>query len=934
MQKVICLILVLVISFSYFPRAEAYGILSGYLCELGVKFYNEGRYQEALQEFNKAILIERGYKPALRYIRKIKELGISLPEKAKAIKKTEINQKINLQITNNQEIIGGQRDVAIETIFGRLEKENKKTAIENLKQPVKKPIKAKPAVITLDEFLAKARGPLEIEQGRDISLYVNGIQRFLATEPDIITLERKSANEVSVAGKNLGYTYLYIWDAGGRHTVEFLVVPSKPAGESLEEQIRRRQTSENNFKLTYSLDWSSFNTGRRLNQLERANYYFIHTLGLQGPTPYGDLDALLSVNKYNQNLDVVHYTLGLSNAKLGDFNNFNIRAFDFFDVPPSFSNLSFPGTPLRGLMFFSPAFNNKLDYTLFYGRENWSGFAGLSPSLDQQRDAYLEGFNINFTPSAKQNYKFTLVHGSGKDRSSELKPFGYDLVSDWILGKWRLNYEAANDSKKFANLFNLRYVQPNLAASMQLRDINREFTSITGSGWSQGQLGSLLTFNYNPIKKLEIYSSLDLYQDRLYPANAGNERLNEDFNLNSVYRIDPLTQLSMNYILQNELARISRYRYQSIEGGLNRDFKFYKDINSFIKFYHQENTNFSSPSSDYINEKIYGGLKINLNRDLYYYANAEINWLKENFTGDKTNPSAFETGLNYSGQIAKTPFFNVSRVTYRDEEDTSSNLSFLSGEDYIEGYSELSYRPSPDTNIYGSVRLRNVWADNPNVIKRIEAAFNAGLRFVWDTGLNWQAVGDIYGYVFKDLNSNGLRDDKDTPVEKVKVWLAKARSTLTDKNGYYIFKKVRGNQINVGLDTATIPSGFVLTVPANQLAQIRQHQATKVDFGITSRSEIYGYIFEDVSGKGQLDKASKGLRNVTVMLKDGSKSATDNSGRYSFSNISPGEHTITLLLETLPVYYLPKTALSKKITLFEGVAYNYNIPLSRSNQQD
>jgi len=143
------------------------------------------------------------------------------------------------------------------------------------------------------------------------------------------------------------------------------------------------------------------------------------------------------------------------------------------------------------------------------------------------------------------------------------------------------------------------------------------------------------------------------------------------------------------------------------------------------------------------------------------------------------------------------------------------------------------------------------------------------------------------------------------------------------------FKKVRGNQANISLDTATIPNGFVLTVPANQLASISQNQSSRIDFGIISRSEIYGYVFEDLAGDNQLGKKSKGIRNVVVTLEDGTRRSTDNSGKYSFSNVSPGEHQITLDLESLPVYYLPKTALTKKITLFEGVAYNYNIPLKR-----
>lgn len=900
MKKLCSILLVLIFFSSSALPAYAYNFMPEYLCEIGVKFYHEGRYAEALQEFNKVLLIEANYEPALKYIYKIQELE-------------------SKELQEESSPVSSKRDAKIENLLSSLEKPVR----------IKPAKKIPPKVIMLDELLARATGTLEIEQGKSLSLYIPGIQRFLVTEPNIINVERKNPGEISVTGNDLGYTYLYIWDANGRRTLEILTIPPKPKGEALEDMVRRGQGKERNFRLAYSMDWSSYTTGKDLDNLRRSNYHYVHNLKLDGQTPYGNLDSSLAVNRYNQNTDLVHYTLGLTNGKFGDFKDFTLRGFDFFDIPPSFSNLSFPGRPLRGVMLSSPAFNNKLDYTVFYGKENWSGFSGLSPTLNQEREAFLEGFNIGFTPTKKQSYKFTLVHGWGADRDPVLESMGYDLMGDWLLDKWKLNYELASDTNKFANLLNAHYLRPNLSFNAQFRDIDKSFNSITGSGWDQGQLGALFNFDYRPVEKLEIYSSLDLYQDRLYPAGQGNVNLNEDFNWNSTYRIDPLTSVSLNYALQNELGRITRYRYQNIDAGINRNFKFFKDINLFLKYFHQENDNFSSPVSDYGNERIYAGAKVSLTRDLFYYANQEINWLTEKSTGNKSNPSAFETGLNYSGQFYNSPFFTALRFTYRDEQDTLSNLSFLSGEDYIEGYAELSYRPTVDAQIYGSCRARNVWADNPNVLKRIEASVNAGLRLAWDTGLNWQAVGDIEGYVFKDLNSNGILEKGEPPVGKVKVWLGKSKSAVTDALGYYKFKKVRGNQVNINLDTATIPSGFVLTVPANQLVFISQNQTRRVDFGIVSRSEIYGYVFEDLTGDNQLGKKSKGIRNVVVMLEDGSKRSTDNNGKYSFPNVSPGEHQITLDLESLPVYYLPKTVLTKKITLFEGVAYNYNIPLKR-----
>jgi hypothetical protein len=211
----------------------------------------------------------------------------------------------------------------------------------------------------------------------------------------------------------------------------------------------------------------------------------------------------------------------------------------------------------------------------------------------------------------------------------------------------------------------------------------------------------------------------------------------------------------------------------------------------------------------------------------------------------------------------------------------------------------------------------------------MEADFNAGMRYLWDTGFHWDPVGNIEGYVFKDLNSDGLRQRDEAPVQGIKVWLGKNKSCVTDVFGYYKFKGVRARKAYVTLDTSTLPSGFVLTVPVTQEAGIVNTRSLKLDFGIISRSEINGFVFEDIDDNGEFSANDKGIQGVTIILEDGTKVTTDGSGKYSFPHVSAGEHTIALDLESLPIYYLPKTALTKKITLFEGVCYIYNIPLKR-----
>lgn len=904
----ICIFIFLLTSPTPLLFAANYSLVPQFLCELGIKFYNQGDCAQALHEFNKALLAHPGYPLALEYIAKIKhKTGLEPTTRAGTI--NELLDKIERQQAG---YLPAEIAPAKELILER-EKGLAKKAIP-------------PVVLILDESLTKSAQPIEIERGKNIILVGRNIQRFLTTQPEILSVEKKGADELWVTGKQVGYAYLHIWDERGRWTTEWLGVFPKPEGPTYEELIRQEQERARNFKFRYLLDWFSVESGRRINSLRRSSYAWSHNLSLLGETPYGNLDSTLVVRSLKTSTDMTYFTLGLTEGIYAPFKDFSLRAFDY---APNFSNLVFPGVNLRGFMLSSPAFENKLDYTVFWGREGGGRYGNLSPGLTKIKNSFLDGLNLDYSPNKVQDYEFTLVHGFGRDRQPYLNRYGYDLISNWNFDKLKFNYEIASDSERFAHLFETRYNQPKIDFTTQLRNVDKNFNSITGSGYRAGELGGLFNLHYAPSDKWWINSRLDMYQNRLFPAEEDDDRWNEDFSLNINYRSDIWTSFAVSYGINNDLGKLSQSRYQNPGLSIYKRFQFIKDISTYLNYYHQESKNFSSPSGDYINERLLMGLRFSLVGELYYYLRKEMNWLEERYFGNRTEPNATEMGLDFYGQLGTSPFYTDFRFTFRDEENTVSNLSFLSGEDYIEGYSQLSFRPTNDFELYGSCRIRNVWQENPSVAKRIEASFNSGMRYLWDTGVRWEAIGDIEGCVFKDYNSDGLRQRDEPPMEGIKLWLGKDKSQVTDLFGSYQFKGVRARKAYITLDTTTIPPGYMLTVPVTQEATIAQQRSVKLDFGVTVRSEIRGLVFEDVDANGVFSPGDKGVSGALITLEDGSKSVTDSSGGYSFPKAAAGEHTIILDLNSLPVYYLPSTAIKKEVTLFEGVTYVYNIPLKR-----
>jgi hypothetical protein len=948
MKKLYLLFLTAIFFTSLFPQVSYgyYSQMPEYLCELGIKFFQQGRYDEALHEFRKALIAQPGYEPALKYIEmtehmifgpqmEAEEVIIPAAKPSAVTAGKTVEEYLDLIELQREMIKEKQKPLAGVAAPGVLPEKIVLPSMPYVAKPrefIPKPVEiAKkiypPKELTLDETLSQIKQPIEIEQGETITIKGVNIQRFLVTQPDVLTVERMSPNEISVTGKNLGYTYVHIWDNNGRWTVEFLTIPPRPIGPTIEEEMRREEETARNFKLRYNLDWSSFGTGRRLNSLKYNPSSWRQSFNLFGEIPYGMFDSTVSLITFERSTDVTYMTAGLTQGKIGNFKDFNLRLLDY---NPHISSLILSGANLRGAMFNSPAFDKKLDYTLFWGREGGGYYGGFTPGFTTTLESYLSGIDVNIKPWEKQKYGFSAVRGWGKERFPDLPDYGYDADFAYNFSKGSFSGDVAYDSKRIAYLLNTSYSIPKFNLNSEFRNTDRNFQTMGGRGSRAGELGLLTNIFYTPSDNLNINSRMDVYKDRLFPNPKNPDTWNEDISLNARLQANPATALSFDYNLQNDLGKISPIRSHNAGVGINRYFEWIRRINTYLIYRFYTTRNFSAPSLDYINNRVLAGLSFNLIKDLNYFINEELGWVEAVNANETAQPRAFQTGMDWNKQVLSSPFYINLRFMYRDEENALSPFSFLSGEDYIEGYGEISYKPKPEIEAFFNTRVRNVWAENPTARKHVDVNFYSGLRYLWDTGLRWESVGAIEGCVFKDLNSDGLRQRDEPPVEGVKIWLGKDKFEVTDIFGYYKFKKIKARKAFVNIDTTTIPSGFILTVPAVQEAPIAQARTVEVDFGIVSKTEISGVIFDDIDGTKQLGPNSVGLKGIQVFLEDGNNATTDDFGRYMFKKLSLGKHRLNLDLKTVPTIYIPTVPIFVDFELSEGQSFNYNIPLKKT----
>ena len=108
---------------------------------------------------------------------------------------------------------------------------------------------------------------------------------------------------------------------------------------------------------------------------------------------------------------------------------------------------------------------------------------------------------------------------------------------------------------------------------------------------------------------------------------------------------------------------------------------------------------------------------------------------------------------------------------------------------------------------------------------------------------------------------------------------------------------------------------------------VRQGLRDRVDFGLTTRSGIYGVVFLDKNGNGTPDQGDEFVHSLRMVLDGKIAQMSEPQGAYFFSNVSPGRHVLTLDIKTLPLKYIPLVKLQNEVNVAEGTTYIFHIPV-------
>jgi len=276
---------------------------------------------------------------------------------------------------------------------------------------------------------------------------------------------------------------------------------------------------------------------------------------------------------------------------------------------------------------------------------------------------------------------------------------------------------------------------------------------------------------------------------------------------------------------------------------------------------------------------------------------AGITWSVSGLTGGAT--SSFGVGVDQTGNILDTVDMPAgSTITY-----TATGVVAINATGQLINTATVSIPPGDPTPLNNTATDRDVAPNSPPPPP--------------------PQIGSIAGFVYQDVNNDGIKQSGEPGIGGTKVTLVNAitgvtvGTTTTASDGSYSFTDLVPGTYRLN---ETQPAGFTdgkdtvgsvggVLVPTDSIGSIpvvAGTNGTGYNFGeIGSGVGISGTVFFDANKDGDLEAGEVGIPVVTITLRNSAgavvgTTTTDANGNYSFPSVPPGTYTIT---ETQPTGY-------------------------------
>jgi hypothetical protein len=584
-----------------------------------------------------------------------------------------------------------------------------------------------------------------------------------------------------------------------------------------------------------------------------------------------------------------------------------------------------PSTRLRGAFADIDFWDNNLGLSVSHGQAQQAlGFIPLGGN--QFLNSYIDAVKLTLFPTSNNDqYSFNYATSYGSDRLPYLTDHVYSAEEQHKFNDFlTFNAEQGSDSSHESQLASLKWEEGGFKSGLNFRNVDKDYSTISSLPADQGETGATWTTDAE-YQNFTASSFFEAYQDHLYSNPEDPRALNYDANGHVKMNISPdvWTDSDANYV--DNAGELSPSRSFGFNQRISKSFGVWRSMKGIVYggAGYQNSHSTGSDVSDFDLEDVLVGIQLPLTRQVSTFASYQYDWLDQPVNG-RTNPSVIDTGIQYQRQITPKLTF-TSQLSFHDELGVaSSNSGVLSGEESVIITTGFNYNPTPDINFFGDCNASKVLSHigDPSYD---DFEVHLGVRLTFGGSMYWDPLGTVTGIVFKDRNGNGKFSlgDEGIPGVKLKVGDKVAE---TDKYGRYRIQ-VRARAVDVTPVMDTVPGGLIFSTPQTLNIKVVQGRVGHADFGLIIQTGIYGLVFVDKNGSGVPNEGDKFVGKVKVVLDGNIIEHSDTHGAFYFRNVPPGEHTISIDINSLSINMVPLLKLKNKIDVAEGTNYMFNIPV-------
>jgi len=797
----------------------------------------------------------------------------------------------------------------------------------------------------------------EVELGQTLLIPIPNSSFHLVQSPQFVTVSDNRPEGLDVRGEKIGETLILIWGSGGVQSVRVRVL--RPSIESaiiervLEKSSQGYQSRrDRTFKLGYESAYSLLAEDRVLGRVSESRKLFGQRMRGYGPTPIGDVRANMfyeyrKEHSLEKSVSIPRdITFGLYESELplvkrydfqGGTQYMTLDRFGFpgarysgFSMQPSLSRVN---QPRRG----------QTDVTWFAGAKR-DGSIVDNPAGIQNRELQgkVTGERVDHYLWPGGKVSLSAAHQWDGPRSELEAKHNVDSRFHFRLPYVELEGEGGLDPENRA-AGDFRAAVQNNFAGLQGRyyNVDNNYATVTGSVQNRANRGMELNAHLFPL--------LPLAQSDAVSLRGGAGWVHNDLSVNPESPSDytkwqqgtlsvrlPARVLSdTSVFFLDQRASAFPFTQRRLQQEFSREFSLNSRLVPRVRlglFTGAEIYRHSEDSPGFNSTRYEAGTSASasLRGGFWLQARYARNRLKEEDLSVEPRATTYPDQTTLSGGWSRTfrrvPLSVNADIRYVNENSTYGKIHQpFFNEDRLEAHAGLTVpvRDSAQFYVDSSIALTKSTIGAPD---HAEFSLLSGMRMLLDTKLYIPRKGTVEGFMFSDLNLNGIHDAGEPGMAGYKISEEGGAGTQTNAQGYYRLKIKEGHaRISAA---SQIPDGFFYTTANWQELEILPKAKTKINFGVAAQFQVKGRAYVDVNHSGTYDAGDTAIPKIQLVLSSGQTTVTSPDGFYNIQRVPPGANKIRISFESIPVGYRTETAIEKKIEAAPGDVYHFDVILT------